>query len=262
MVKWVRRGCVAAFVSALLPVAVAGLAEAQSQSVVKDIDPYTLTLSLKDVAIQSVPNMAAAPLVREGFITATSELAVVCNKESAECAKNEVAGAVIKMSAQVGCPLDISGGLTSSLDPQLNSSLPLQGILQSVLPPPTPPPAPTPNDITDIALLPNGQITPKFAFNPLPGYIRNVDLGSVDTPKGYDNAEQRRVLLREGKGGDQRGKLPLRISVQNLHMEVDNTDNHLGSCGGTVAVRLYAQAVVDTADSQGTIDIYGDIYVL
>lgn len=243
MSRCMRGGCIATVALSLLSM-IAGVAEAAPSSVVKNIEDSVVTLSLKDVTIQTVPNMAAAPFVREGFITGTSEL--VCKDVNGSACKT-VRGATLNMWAEVGCPLDISGGMTPSLTPQFDSSIPFQGFLQAVLPPPTPAPSPAPNDITDIALLPTGQINPQVGVNPYPGYIRDVPLGiPVKTP------------MKAGLEVE----LPLTISVQNSHFEVDNTENSLGSCGGTVAVRIHAQAIIDTEDSQNAVDIYGDVYTL
>lgn len=298
MVKRVCRGCVAVFVSAVVP-AVSGVAEAVPPPMVKNFDPYTVTLSLENVAIQSVPNMAAAPYVREGFITATSKLDIVCKDGAKDC-DLDTPWEKLEMFAQVGCPMDISGGMTPSLGPNVGSALPFPGILSAILPPPTPTPGPAPNDLTDIAIAPNAQINPQIQVKPKPGYIRNVSLGDVTTPDPPDGIPEKieELTKKVGAIGDQVQKIsdkimnsddpleahneqqkklpneqqntsdkkekkyPVTISVQNLHMEVDQTENTLGSCGGTVAVRIYARAVVRTTDSEGTVDVYGDIYTL
>jgi len=262
VVKWVRRGSVAVVASALLSTC-AGVADAVPSPQVKIVDGYRLTLSLENVAFQTVPNMAASPFVREGFITATSKLNVACALESnldipladSKCNAIPLKLAKISMSAQVGCPLDVSGGTTTGLTPQFGSSLPLQGILQSVLPPPTPPPTPT--DITDLAIEPNAQINPSVGLQPFPGYIRDVGLGAVPPT---DTAEEKQAA--SGIAASLRGKDSMVISVQNAHMEVDQTENMLGLCGGTVTVRIYVQAEIETADSVDTVDMYGDIYTL
>jgi hypothetical protein len=289
--KWARRGCIALFASALLPVP-AGVAGAVPKSLDKEIDGYRVTLLLENVAIQSVPNMAGAPFVREGFITASSRLEIVCNL--GEC-KAPMPRAKMEMSAQIGCPMDVSGGVTTSLTPQLNGSLPFQDILAAILPPPTPVPTPGPGDFTDVAILPNGSISPNAGVSPLPGYIRNVSLGVAPAPteqpdvaleiqklsaqiKKLSDQMQNIDGLKSGDqtpkyGGEQKivgdqirkpsaATYPLSISVQNFHMEVDQTENKLASCGGTVAIRIVARADVDTDDSTETIDIYGDVYTL
>lgn len=311
MGKWVRRGALVLGVSALLPV-VGGVAGAVPAPQVKELDGYRVTLSLEDVAIQSVPNMAAAPLVRESFITATSKLNVVCTSDQGSgqtgaeskihpvdsaCKDNPITEAKLSMTAQVGCPLDLSSGVTTGLSPEFTSSLPFQGILQSILPPPTPTPTPGPTDLTDIAIAPDAQITPQAQVNLLPGYIRDVSLGDMGYPadqkvtapaasqlnlaqqaadlipkesastaegpaktSGADTIksfEKRAVALFKPLGGD-----PLVISVQNFHMEVDQAENNLAICGGVVAVRIYAQATITTAKSYATVDIYGDIYTI
>jgi len=210
---------------------------------------YRATLSLDNVVIQSVPNMASnAPFVREGFVTATSKLTVVCREENrCEAKTKPKSKAKLNMSAQVGCPLDVSSGMSPQLEPSLNSSLPVGAFLGAILPPPTPAPDPVPTDVTDIALSPNGKISPQVGVEPLPGYIRDISLGHVPSEETQE---------------DTLTDPPLRVSVQNLHMEVDNVENALGSCGGNVAVRIYVHALIDTDESLETIDIYGDLYTL
>lgn len=288
MVTWVRRGSVVAFVSALLPV-VSGVAAANPVSQVKDVDGYRVTLSIDDVNIQSVPNMAAAPLVREGFVTATSTLAISCTpsagSENKECDKLAPAVTELDVKAQVGCPMDLSSGTSVSLSPQISGSLPVQDVLQAILPPA---PTPTPNDITDIGLLPTGQIAPQVGVKLLPGYIRNVPLGNVRNPPVdaqlsalsesmslgatanllqsdatvQDARPNKNLVDRAAAAISSAISVPLVISVRNFHLEVDQTETSLAVCGGVVAVRIYAQAKVITSKSFDTVDIYGDIFTI
>jgi hypothetical protein len=297
--KRVRTGAVLVFVSALLP-AVAGVAVADPLLQEKDtVDGYHLKLSIDHVDFQSVPNMAAAPFVREGFVTATSRLEFSCKGGDTKCQRGPVpVAATLSMWAQVGCPMDVSGGITSSANPNVGASLPIGSIIGAILPPPTPAPTPGPSDITDIALAPTANVTPQLVTTLAPGSIRDVPLGMMRFPVGdssiYEQLQTSLSLaasaksLNSGGGGpagsapslsptekslaeraaglvgdavhSNEGTKPLVISVQNAHLVVDRKSS--SACGGVVAVRIYAQGTVQSPGATDTVDIYGDIYNL
>lgn len=303
----IRRCTAVVFVSALLPIVV-GVAGADPVTQEKGtVDGFHMKISIEDVNIQSVPNMAAAPLVREGFITATTKLEVTC--PNGACPQSAVT--TLSMQAQVGCQTDLSSGATIASNPNVSSSIPVLGILGAILPPPTPAPTPGPTDLADIALQPTGQITPSVSVTLFPGYIRNVQLGDMQYPMkdalfsqlktavdlagkasnlkppsseaskipgqpGFASPtqlpaappspplseSQRQVTKRAEAVLNQTISDPLVVSVQNLHLEVDQVENSLAICGGAVAVRIYAAAQLKTATSLDRIDIYGDIVPL
>ena len=297
MSRWMRGGAVA-FVAALLP-AVAGVADANPVSQVKEtLDGFHLTLSLDNV-IQSVPNMAGAPFVREGFLSATSKLEVVCKPDTSQgatkCADVPITASLI-MTAQVGCPMDISSGVRPSFQPSFGSSIPIQSFLQAIVPPPTPAPTPTPSDITDIALAPNVSLNPSASLRLDPGYIRDVGLGAIKFPTDNDLLDRlKKSIDLAGKAASIKSKpsdstggtsptkrdlvdraadvlkeavltkgevKPLMLSVQNFHLEVDDHENQLAVCGGVVAVRIYAQGKIQTPTSVYTVDLCGEISTL
>ena len=297
--RWSRRGAVGVFVSALLPV-IGGVAVANPLSQEKDTDDgYHLKLSIDDVVIQSVPNMAGAPLVREGFVTATSTLAISCTAEKPKCTDVPVT-AELAMNAEIGCPLDLSSGVTTGLNPQVTGSLPVGQIIGSIFPPPTPAPDPSPNGVTDILLRPLGQISPQANVNLKPGSIRDVRLGTMKFPVGNNDiyaqldksfllAGEAAALLNPAPVPQQQqppfsdvtkdvtkraagvfdkavlgkpGDKPLAVSVQNFHVVVDSHDNTLNICGGVVAIRVYAQGKVQTPNAIDTVDMYGDLFTL
>lgn len=292
MSKWVRRSVVLLWISALLPV-IAGVAEAAPVQQEKiTAAGYHIKVSIEGVTVQSVPNMAAAPLVREGFITATSRLEVTCNQDppgtkpvDSTCAKSPLMMRSLNMFAQVGCPLDLSSGTKVGLAPAFTSSLPVGNILGAILPPA---PAPGPSDLTDIGFTPTGQVTPQVTLTLFPGFIRDVPLADVVFPDSRTIDEIKKDLTLAGNAKklqgtgsavdttltarltaravaaltDPLGQKPLELSVRNFHLEVDNKDNALGVCGGAVAARIYAQAQIQTPESVDTVDIYGDVFTL
>lgn len=290
--KRCRGGIFAVVASVLAPVG-AGVAAADPVAQVKDTGDYRLTLSMEGIMIQSVPNMAAAPLVREGFITATARFAVKCRGEGPsgqvelrECPpEKEPLKTSLAVSAQVGCPSDLSGGLP--LNPQAGLLAGTQGLALADL---------LPDDLTDftqIGINPTVQgATPSsLPVEFKPGFITDVGLGTRNIPpaavdldplsKAVDLATAIDPRLAdESTRNDVRavGKRleealnkkvtaeDLVVSVQNRHMVVDRPINQEDktppSCGGPVAIRVLAIGTVSTATSSDKVSMFSDIYTL
>jgi hypothetical protein len=289
MLKGFRRGVTAVVVVALLPVG-GGLAAADPN--VANVPPQTkhtgagwdMTLSLENITIESVPNMAAAPFVREGYISATARLAV-------DGTGNMGARTLLGVWAQVGCQFEFSDGATILAQPQITSSLPFPSLGQILTPPGS-----AGNDITDIALAPTVQLGPDITVKVTPGSIRNTPLASMTYPPAQEDTlkplteakaflemfptpdpehpdlpnpkEQWLESLRArfADVANQNVKSGLVASAQTAHITAqvnapggkDNT----GACGGPVAVRIYAKATMVTAGSLDTVDAYSDILSL
>lgn len=206
---------------------------------------YRLTLSMDDVNIQSVPNMAAAPLLREGFVTATVKLKVECTDEMKDLAADNCGNnpedliKTVSLFAQVGCAVQADDGIQLGPSATILSGLP--NTLGALLP--------QGGDVTNINIAPTVQnLGPgSLAAVIKPGYISDVSIG----------AKEIRVRKSESKVAKQ----PV-VSVTNVHVVVDQTGTATPTCLGPVAIRLRAQGMLKTRTSFDTVDKYGDLYAL
>ena len=234
-------------------------------------DGWNMKLSLENITIDSVPNMAGAALVREGYVTATAKLVVEGNGSKG-------ARTTLSVFEQVGCQVDLKDGVEISNQPQFTNSLP--GLSTADLVPGN----------TDIGFLPTIQLNPKVTERVRPGHIDSWTLGERAYPpmdlidaitkakksvhdlnenntENNDNQDNEDMNLQEAIDAQVSdvAKLkvtdPLSVSVQNAHLAVD-TANTDAACGGPVAVRLYATATMNTPKSWESVDIYSDIVTL
>jgi len=283
--RW--RGQVIVAMTSVLAVVGGGVATADPLAQEKDTSSggYRMRLSMQDVTIQSVPNMAAAPLVREGYITATAMLGVTCKEGEGKCPE-QVVRAALEVSAQVGCPIDLSGGI--ELQPQATLDLGLPNSLGALLP--------VGGDITTINIAPTLQNVGPGPIRALikPGYIDDIRLEFKNIPPttseldALDKAAELAVAVnnaipdekRQGPDGVQSDLAAvgqrieavlnrkvtdgdLVASIQNRHIVVDrNVVTGDGACGGPVAIRLHAQGTMSTVRSSDKVDIYSDILSL
>lgn len=74
------------------------------------VDGWQMTLSMTEARINVVPNMAAAPLSREGFLSGRVTLTIEGDGSSA------VNSGQIVVGAQLGCQADLSEGLDLGVD--------------------------------------------------------------------------------------------------------------------------------------------------
>lgn len=186
------------------------------------LDGWNLKISLDRAAINSVPNMAAAPVVREGFITAVAKLGV-------EGTANMGVKTSLTLFAQIGCMVNVANGVTLTLEPTVSSSLPRFDL--------------TP-DPTEFALIPTLFASPNLTIPLRPGQIKKEVLGKMAYPPEDKRFE-----------GDSRATDGLLISIQDVHMAVSE-------CGGPVSIRLYLQGTMTTAKSFDSLEAYSDILTL
>ncbi|WP_396904191.1 MspA family porin [Mycolicibacterium phlei] len=126
MPKWM--GPVAA-TAVLLGAPVTGVAAAELRPVpdvvrsIETVDGLRVTLTLSNATIDSVPNMAAAPLSREGFLSGRVTLTV-------EGDGAEVNGGQLVVGAPLGCQVNLDDGidLGLDLDADLFDDLPIIGV--------------------------------------------------------------------------------------------------------------------------------------
>lgn len=297
------RGAIAmVVVSAILPVGAAiAVADPVADPLPQEKETpshYHVTLSMKKITIQSVPNMAAAPLVREGYITGTAELKADCtqNLDGSPTPSNgtgcpPILGSTLIVNAQIGCPMDLSDGIELNPNGLINASVP-GTVLGQLLPT-------DPTDLTNIAFAPTvGAGLGQLKVDMAPGVINNVTLGirSIPaTPSEIGSLREAAALaekvneniagktddeLKKAGYGDVREQIGdvgdrlkailnqdpkdgLVISMQNRHIVVQrNSQTTTAACGGPVAIRLYANGVVNTATSSDKVSVFSDIVSL
>jgi len=207
-------------------------------------DDYRMTLTIEDLNIQSVPNMAAAPLVREGFVSATAKLKVSCPKET--CKFGDNAKSSLTLVTQVGCPTQLDEGIILAPQAQLQAGLPdtLGGLL------------PVGGDVTTIGIVPNATVGPGALKVTLkPGYISDLRMGYKSYPPKKDPPADRESASIESK-----------VSVTNRHIVVDqglpNGVRETKPCVGPVTIRVRAQGTFKKGSAIDTVETFSGIYVL
>jgi hypothetical protein len=148
-VRILFRSLVAAFACVL---GSAGVAQAEpvpianvTQSADTD-DGWHLSASLSKMTVNSVPNMAATPLTREGFVTGEASVTIGGNGRA------PVNSGELILGLQLGCQVDLSQGGNASLGGDIGIGL-----------------DPSPNAYADI--------DPSVSINILPGNITTMGLG-------------------------------------------------------------------------------------
>jgi MspA len=122
-----------------------------TQSVDTD-EGWHLSAMLSKMTINSVPNMAATPLTREGFVSGKAAASISGGGSSA------VNSGTVIVGLQVGCQIDLSEGGSVGASPDLGSS-PSTG--SSLL-----------NDLGEYS-----DDDDNLSLNILPGTIKNIGLG-------------------------------------------------------------------------------------
>lgn len=77
---------------------------------VDTVDGWRMTLALSEVHVNAVPNMASAPLTKEGYLSGRVTLSI-----EGEGAAPVTAGQLV-VGAQLGCQADLSEGLDLGID--------------------------------------------------------------------------------------------------------------------------------------------------
>ncbi len=278
--SWSRGGVVMALTSVLVLVG-RGVAAADTVPQEKDTSAgYRMKLSMDKVTIQSVPNMAGAPLVREGYVTATAKLEIECvNKDNKDGCPGIVQSA-LQVSAQIGCPNDLRNGIGLQPGATIDAGLPatLGGLL------------PANGDITAIDIAPTvrGGGPGPIQADIKPGFITDLQLGGKTIPPTSEELRKLQsiaelaqtvkgehvpgidadieaigqsiaTVLNTTVDGPDGG---LVVSVENRHIVVDRSKEATGACGGPVAIRMYASGAMRTATTSDKVDMFGDIYSL
>jgi hypothetical protein len=193
----------------------------------------------------------------------------------------DVVLASLSVFAQVGCPMDLSGGLqnigptgsfTAGLPPTLGALVPPNGDLTRIAIAPTlsglgpgnPAVSVLPGSITDVPIgFKNVPATEKdlqqlYSLTNLAAQVQKLAGNDPGVQQNLQAVGQRVEAVLNQKATDPDG---LVISLKNRHMVVDRFSAET-ACGGQVAIRLYATGTIKTSTSSDKLDIYGDIYTL
>jgi len=150
-------------------------------------DGWQLTASLKNMAINSVPNFVATAFTREAFVTAEADASIDGNGST------PVNGGSLTIGAQVGCQVDLRQGGEF-------------GVGDSAIP-----------------------FAPVITLKMVPGRIDNVELG--------------RIPLK-GRTGT--------VFIHDAEVKAD-------ACGGSVTIRLFVTALINSDVSQDSETAYGEV---
>jgi hypothetical protein len=179
-----------------------------NRSVVTDAG-WHVSATLSKMSINSVPNMAATPFTREGFVTGKAAASIGGNGAGA------VNSGSIIVGLQLGCQVDLSEGGSIGIGGDSGSS-PSYSRGQSLL-----------DDIGGY-----GDFDPNASINILPGNIKNYGLGRKEL---------------KGRTGQ--------VVVNDAHVKVDG-------CAGQVSVRFFATVLIDTDESDDSVNVFGNIETL
>lgn len=225
MLKVIRIG---AFASVFLVVAggvakaePAQLANLDQLKMVQEVG--NLHIALKGATIESVPNMAAAVILREGFVSATASLTVEGLPPDLK------ARTTLSLKAQLGCQGNVSDGADVTLSPTFFTSLPNLDL------------TPSPDDVS---LAPTASMTPQVEVRLKPGEITETPLGQGAFPS------QDALFADQSQLTD-----TLKVSVQNFHITITN-------CLGAVSIRFRVVGTMTTASSFDSVDAFSDIVPL
>lgn len=198
----------------------APLATPNVSQYVKTVDGWTLRASLTDVSINSVPNMAATPFTREGFISGSATLTIEGNSPV------EIKKAHLQLWTQFGCQSDVRAGTvvnSGALVPTFGNL----GIADFVGP------------IVDGNLpLISGSLNPSPVS---PSLNPTVQPGNIF-----------RAKLAEKDMTD-----PSKTKI--VHIQIRDTQVKVDGCGGAVTVRVVATGTLVTDTSEDWVNAYSDI---
>ena len=189
----------------------------------KTDDGWHLNATLKDMEVNSVPNMGATAFTREGYVSATAKVSI--DGKGAHL----VTSASVGLFYQLSCQIEVPNGVTLNPSPEAGVSSSVSTSL--------------PTGATSIGLAPAAQANPQTSVQLQPGMINTM------TPigqKGFKDAD----LADTQKGG-----FSGQVSVQNYEVHLDN-------CAGPVFVRLHAEALMTSGHSDDSVEVFSDIMPL
>ena len=193
---------------------------------------WLLRVTLDDMSINSVPNMAATAFTREAYVSATATVSVeALDPKNSTPEGANVTQRSISLWLQEGCQATV-GGANLTLSNASTTSL-------SATTSPTGGPSITPG----LGDSPNPQYSQ--ALNP--GTIVGKNLQNKAYPATPDPTAPKPPWVTSGWKND-----TLTVSIRNWDLKVDG-------CGGPVSFRFIGEATMTTNRYSENVDTYGDI---
>jgi hypothetical protein len=189
-------------------------------------DGWRLHVSLYDMTITSVPNMAATAFTREAFVSATAEVWVeALHPDERDAAGSEVTQRSVSLWLQQGCQAQVG---VSTLSESVDSG-------GSV----------SPGSPANLAADSNPSVNQTLQ----PGYATAKNLQNKAYPDLKNGPDSPRVPPWVGPGWTND---KLTVSVRNWNLGVD-------SCAGPVSFRFIAEATMSTTRSDDAADAFSAI---
>ena len=216
-------------------------------------DGWRLIVTIENITIQSVPNLAATPTTREGYVTATATAKIERTEPGpVKCRAEEpppetspdlscLRGGSLRLNAMTGCQWDASSGLVINPNPTVAG--PAAGVTFT-------PGDPNPAQIA-LGAIPqtnnNSQLTwwAKPGTVVSTGLVPHIDFGS----EAKDELKKRGETSAKISPLEEKGGVTRVISAQEIKVDQQN-------CGGPVAIRLEAGATMRTGKSFSTLTVY------
>jgi MspA len=198
------------------------------------LDGWRLHVSLENMNITSVPNMAATAFTREAFISATATVAIEALDPNDPAPQGtDVSQRSISLWLQEGCQANLS---SATLSDNNTSSVGLGGTF-------------TNTGASSISPSTSELPNPSIQGVVLPGTIIGKNLLNKAYPDKNIPAppNPRPPWVGSGWSNDK-----LVVSLQNWNTKIDG-------CGGPVSIRFHAEALMSTPHSDDGVDAYSAI---
>jgi hypothetical protein len=193
---------------------------------------WRLHVSLRDMSITSVPNMAATAFSREAFLNATAEVEVLpINTDNPTPPDQKITQRSISLWLQMGCQATMSSGtLTYSNTSSAGLSATAATSGGNSLSP-------------SVGESPN----PQYGQTLAPGTIVGKNLRNNAYPDQPDATGAKPPWVGPGWTNDK-----LTVSIQNWVRNVDN-------CAGPASFRFIGEAMMSTSRSNDNVNVFSDI---
>lgn len=192
---------------------------------------WLLHVTLDDMSIESVPNMAATAFTREAYVSATATVSIeALDPENATPNGANITQRSVSLWLQEGCQATVGG---ANLTLSNNSTTSLSATTSPTGPSITPGVGESPN--------------PQYSQALSPGTIVGKNLQNKAYPDKPDVTAPKPPWVTTGWKND-----TLTVSVRNWDLKVDG-------CGGPVSFRFIGEATMTTNRYSENVDTYGDI---
>lgn len=182
------------------------------------LDNWQFTLALTELRLDVVPNLAGAPLAKEGFVSAKATVTIGGDGRA------PVRSGFVIMAVQIGCQVDLGSGLGVDIDPDVDLFDLNPGSAASII-----------DD--DLAL----SAGPSVDADLYSGQITAVGLGTKELKRNTATIFVRDAPVRISACG---GKVSVRIFA-SAKISTNNSDDSLNAYGPPGrSMRIYLRAVI------------------